>query len=951
MGAEEARKEERKRKQDRKVKEKGVGLWQRARRFVSLAAVLLTVRVPASAEEILVHYHRPEGDYTGWTLWTWNPASGTSREITPAGTDGYGLVFRLDKNDYGSNVDRIGLLPKYGDWKAKDDPDRYWTPSLGRNVFILSADKNLYSSPPDTRPRILRALLDKVNEVRVVLSKSIDRSYVRKGTVSVRLPDRSAVPVVEAVPAPGQGLKVRTILVRLGQEIDPESVAGIVVSFGAYRPAPLIPGAVVDSYRYDGELGALYSPEKTIFRTFSPTSAGVSVVIYEGPTGPPRDVVPMKRIGQGIWEAIVEGNLLDKYYKYRVKYPDAEYEVIDPYSHCNTAHNGRGMIIDDNTPVSPAPRFGIADAVIYEIHIRDFTIDPKSGIQHRGKYLGLTEEGTRLEGNPEISTGLDHIKELGVNTVQIMPFQDFDNDEASEAYNWGYMPFHFNSPDGWYATKRDDASRVREAKKMIDAFHRNGIKVVMDVVYNHTAEGNPEVRMSFNGLAPNYYYRVKDDGSYWNGSGTGNEFRTEAPMARKFIVDSMKYWVRKYDVDGFRFDLMGLIDLETLETIVRELRKIKPEIMIYGEPWAGGSTPVKVTSKGDQRGKGFAVFNDHFRDALKGGTFNTEPGFIQDGRDVEKVKKGILGSIDDFTDAPTETINYVAAHDNHTLWDRILLTTRNWTQVTKKDREQMDKLAAVAILTAQGIPFLHGGQDLLRTKDGEENSYNKPDRINMIHWEWKKKHREVFEYYRGLIALRRAHPLFRKTTADAVRRGVFFLDDDLELRVPPRAIGFVVNRGEAQDEWENVLVLMNASATSARFEIPASHWIPVANGEKAGVTPLGPPVTRSEVILPPRSSAIFYNTDPEFYQRVLLPHVAARLPHEVKLTVSAPTARRVTVAGEFNGWDMNALPMKKRPDGMWEIVLSLSRGRYEYKFVADGSWDALNKNNRILNVE
>ncbi|MEK7721265.1 MAG: alpha-amylase family glycosyl hydrolase, partial [Elusimicrobiota bacterium] len=342
-------------------------------------------------------------------------------------------------------------------------------------------------------------------------------------------------------------------------------------------------------------------------------------------------------------------------------------------------------------------------------------------------YLGAAEAGTRHPEFPLITTGLDHIAGLGVNAVHILPFQDFENGDNASVYNWGYMPVNFNSPEGSYASNPADGSRVRETKLMIDAFHRKGLKVIMDVVYNHTAETRAAV-YNFNAAAMDYYYRLNSDGTYPNGSGCGNEFRTEAPMARKFLLDSLLYWMREYRVDGFRFDLMGLIDAETAAEIMRVLKLENPGIFIYGEPWTAGATPAKGVKKGSQRSLGFAVFNDGFRDAIKGGVFSpADLGYVQAARNREGVMRGIRGAVDDFTDGPLETINYVSCHDNHTLWDRIELSVNH---EPLQNKVAMDKLANALVFTSQGIPFLHAGEEFLRTKKGEKNSYNLPDEIN-----------------------------------------------------------------------------------------------------------------------------------------------------------------------------------------------------------------------------
>ncbi len=925
--------------------------------MLGAALIIFLLIGSASAGEVLVHYNRPDGDYDNWTLWTWNPdESSKSLEVSSQGSDDFGLIFRLKMEGYG-NVKRLGILPKFKNWEKKDDPDRNWSSLAGNDVYLVSGDKNLYSTRPKLTAKVVKALIDDTDRIRLVLSKSVQSDQLRPDRISILDGDGQSHSVRSWKPADGGQGKTKVIDAYLESPFPIDRITGAAALVLDYDSGPILPGKIIDNpsvFYTDLPLGAVYAPEGTIFRTFSPTSLQVTLRLYQTATGGTPLDYPMHRTDAGLWELQVEGDCNNWYYKYLVQYVDGQYEVIDPYSRCNTSHNGRGMVVDDHTPVAAAPVFPPQDAIIYELHVRDFTIDSASGIppEYRGKYLGLTEVGTRYADDESVLTGLDHLKELGVNVVQIMPIQDFDNNEASNDYNWGYMPYHFFSPDGWYATKRDDATRVREFKQMIDALHRNGIKATMDVVFNHTAEGNPNVRMSFNGLAPNYYYRCKDDGSYWNGSGCGNEFRTESPMGRKFILDSMKYWVTECGVDGFRFDLMGLIDVETLKQAVKELRVVKPDILIYGEPWAGGETPIDKTEKGDQRGLGFGVFNDNFRDAIKGNVGNAKAsGFAQGWPEVYRIKKGIKGSIGDFAKEPTESINYVEAHDNHTLWDRIQISTNIGYPVTPEARVKMDLMAAALILTSQGIPFLQCGQEMLRTKDGDDNSYNKPDSVNEIHWSWKKENHDVFETYKALIHLRRDHPMFRMGSAAEIQGHLFFLDQDVGLRVPSNSVGYILDHGVTEDEWADAAVLFNAKSTPALFQLPHARWLPVSVGA------FRPPVYESaedgadSVTVPARTMAILYQTDATLYDRILKPVLAAnQKTRRHEFIVSAPKANRVSVAGSFNSWKADDLMLKKLPKGKWSLEMELEPGSYEYKFVADGDWKTLNDGNRQLTI-
>ncbi|MFN7930552.1 MAG: alpha-amylase family glycosyl hydrolase [Blastocatellia bacterium] len=417
--------------------------------------------------------------------------------------------------------------------------------------------------------------------------------------------------------------------------------------------------APVASHPADGlvctqPLGAIYTAEQTTFRVWAPTANQITLHLYPAPSGDEAGNFKLKKNDDGSWETTVPGDLNGTYYTYTAAGNDPRFnpdrELLDPYAHTVTAHNGRSIVVHDATPVADRPTFSMNDAVIYELHVRDFTLDPDSGIQRRGKYLGFTEADTYLTNRIDITTGLDHLTELGVNVVQVMPVSEFHTNAAEDLYGWGYDVVHHFSPAGWYATERYDTRRVSELKRMIDALHKRGLRVTLDVVFNHTFELiNKNLVFSFEGLVPGYYYRLRHDGSYWDGSGTGNEFRSEAPMARRYLVDCCKHWVTEYKVDGFRLDLLGLIDQETMLLIVDELRAIDPHLLVYGEPWGGGTSPIELTTKGKQWGRGWAVFNDDFRDALKGNVFDARAmGFIQCGNNVNAVKTGILGSVDSF---------------------------------------------------------------------------------------------------------------------------------------------------------------------------------------------------------------------------------------------------------------------------------------------------------------
>ncbi len=797
-------------------------------------------------EKTSVHYSRLSGDYDGWQLWVWDAQDNRPGfPVEPSGRDSFGLVFELDLASSGLAGKKTGLLPRLREWEDKDSPDRFVIAGEDPDMFIRQGVPEVFDELPAFTTAFVHARFTGDSSVTAAFNTPVDEAFVR---------------AQEFVLA-GAGTKYRPAGVHLSSRYSPSArldfgpgfavpaearVMGTFTLTGKIGSRPVDPGAALDAppFRHEGFLGAQTSPKGSRFAAFAPGAESVTALIYRGPKGGHQAEIRMEHRGGGLWEGRSDEDLTGRYYKYGVSRDGGYAEVLDPYAGSVTAHDGRALLHGPLPPPTEGPTFPAEDTVLYEVHIRDLTIDGFSGVKEKGKYLGFAESGTRHPSYPDLKTALDHLEELGVNAVHILPFQDFENDEADPRYDWGYMPVNFNSPEGWYATRTDDDSRRREAKAMIDAIHARGMKVIMDVVYNHTAETGGK-RFNFAGLAGNYFYRLKDDGTFYNGSGCGNEFRSESPMGRRFILDSLKRWVTEYGVDGFRFDLMGLIDLETAELIAAELKKLKPSILVYGEPWKAGDSPVDGVKKGSQRGKGYSVFNDDLRDALKGSVFEvTDLGYVQAGNYRDKVMRGIKGSIDDFADGPLETLNYVSCHDNHTLWDRIDLSAKD---ASADEKVRMDKLAQAVVFTSQGIPFLHAGEEFLRTKKGEHNSYNLPDDINGLDWTAKKRNHGVFRFYRDLIAMRNAHPAFRLRTAAEVRENLRFFEEQ-GAKVPHPAIAYTLDGEAAGDAWKKITVLINPSRKPARIKLPPGRHALVFDG--AGLV-ADPPEHKDHISVPP----------------------------------------------------------------------------------------------------
>lgn len=663
----------------------------------------------------------------------------------------------------------------------------------------------------------------------------------------------------------------------------------------------------------EAKLGAVYHSEETAFHVWAPTAPQVTLVLYEdagvyNEEGKVTDheggmEYEMVRTPDGVWSVKVAGDLHGTYYMYRIAWEQGRYTyAVDPYARAVSANGCRGAIVDlarTNPPgwendIKP-PLLQPTDAVVYELHVRDFSVDEHSGMKYKGKYKAFTETGLRdAYGN---AIGIDHLVELGITHVHLLPVFDFrtvneladPDDRTGDIYNWGYDPQNYNVPEGSYATDpADPAVRIRELKEMVQALHKQGIRVVMDVVYNHTytVDDGP-----FEPIVPGYYYRQDASGRLSNGSGVGNELATERPMVRKFIKDSLRYWAEEYHIDGFRFDLMALIDTTTMADIAEELRReVDETIMLYGEPWTGGDSPLtEQTVKGTQRGKGFAVFNDHFRHAIKGDNDGAGKGFAT-GADWHEgaVIEGMMGSIHDFAHEASESVNYVTVHDNLNLWDKILVSQGLAEEAGLLHMAEgelpgggdvqgavtaaapyscvdpANPLASMAVrravlangivLLSQGIPLLHAGDELLRTKYGDHNSYRSGDAINAIRWENKQRFRAVFDYYKGLITLRKQYPAFRMSARDRIEQHVEVLrssDQLIVLRLTEPKLPIELNPPGDHSGGAQMVVIINGNASDMKVELPPSlsMWGILADDRCAGAEPFAV-VNGADVIVP-----------------------------------------------------------------------------------------------------
>ena len=616
-----------------------------------------------------------------------------------------------------------------------------------------------------------------------------------------------------------------------------------------------------------------YTPEVTNFTLWAPTADEVRLMLFDtGDSGHAYETVSMVADKEGTWTAKVEKDLIGKFYTFNVKIKDKWMGDTPGINAKAVGVNGkRAAIIDmnatdpegwaaDKRPALASP----ADAIIYEMHHRDFSIDPSSGIQHKGKFLALTEEGTL---SPEqLATGIDHLKELGVTHVHLLPSYDYASvDETrldENKYNWGYDPQNYNVPDGSYSTDPYDPSvRIKEFKQMVQALHKAGIRVVLDVVYNHTfntAESN------FERTVPGYFYRQMPDGSFADASACGNETASNRPMMRKYMIESVLHWINEYHLDGFRFDLMGIHDIATMNEIRKAATAVDPSIIIYGEGWAAKAPQMPEDSlamkANTYRMPGIAAFSDEMRDGLRGPFNDNHQGAFLAGvpGGEESIKFGIVGAIKhpqvdndlvnyskaSWAEQPTQMVSYVSCHDDMCLVDRLNASVPG---ITPQELIKLDKLAQTAVFTSQGIPFIYAGD-----KKGVHNSYQSPDSINAIDWKRKAEHADVFAYYKGLIQLRKNHPAFRMGDADLVRKHLEFLPVE-----GSNLIAYRLKEHANSDAWEDIIVALNSRKEPAKLTVPEGKYTVVCKDGFISEKGLGT-LYGSEVIVPAQSALIIY---------------------------------------------------------------------------------------------
>lgn len=608
------------------------------------------------------------------------------------------------------------------------------------------------------------------------------------------------------------------------------------LAFNPYKDYPLYEG---------NDLGVQYTPKETVLKLWSPEAEQVKIKLYKTSLGNDLiEEIDCIKNNQGVWTGKLKGDQKDRYYTFQAKFQGKwNEENADPYAKAVGVNGKRGQIIDlsetdpEDWKNDKSPELKSAtDAIIYELHIRDLSIAANSGIKNKGKYIAFTEEGTQNKG---VLTGIDHIKDLGVTHVHILPAFDHRSiDETkldSAQFNWGYDPQNYNVPEGSYATNPEDGKvRIKEFKQMVQSMHKKGLRIVMDVVYNHTGYTH---NSNFDQLVPGYYYRQwEKDQKYSDAAACGNETASDREMMRKFIIESVVYWAKEYHIDGFRFDLMAIHDIETMNQVAAALKKVDPSIIIYGEGWTAQDSPLPEKYRAlkihANQMEGVAVFSDDIRDAIKGNVFDEKStGFIS-GNDTmkETIKIGIVAAgkhpqvnyekgyyaKQSYANNPTDVVNYVSCHDNHTLYDKLKVSRED---ATEEDLVKMHKLANTIVMTSQGIPFLHAGVEMKRTKKGEHNSYKSPDSINQIDWDLKIENKDLVNYYKDLITLRKNHSAFRMTNNQMVQKVLEFIEVNDE-----QLIIYQLKDHANNDEWKNILLIFNGSDKEKIIDLPHGNW-------------------------------------------------------------------------------------------------------------------------------
>ncbi len=843
-----------------------------------LSCVPMGSRITADAAEELIlklHYHREDGNYLDWDVWLWEE-----------GKDGAGFAFVEENGEMVATkvvtpgTTRVGFIVRTAGWGTKDIAEDQFIDiaemiSGTVHIYVESGVKGytkVYGEDAVTGVKLSKARYDG------------ESTIVAKFTGDIVNTDLNTY---FKVTGPNGDVAIKEVKAEANHEyhlvLEGELSAGrnytITCDGTEYKvvmPIIFSTEKFEEQYTYSGDdLGATYTKEKTVFRVWAPTADNVAVRLYQGGTAGTNDLIeelPMTADVNGTWVAEKSGDLNGTYYTYYVTIGDVKNEACDPYARTTGVNGKRAMVIDlaSTNPEgwendkNPNADKTFNDAVIYELHVRDLSIDESSGITNKGKYLAFTETGTKNAAGK--STGIDYIKDLGVTHVHLLPVYDFGSVDESRLnvpqFNWGYDPVNYNVPEGSYSTDPYKGEvRVREFKQMVKSMHDNGLSVIMDVVYNHVYNAG---EFCFNQIVPQYFTRINESGTYSNGSGCGNDTASERNMVRKYIVDSVLYWAEEYHIDGFRFDLVGLLDTQTINEIMEAVHAVRPDVVFYGEGWSMGTDITKfgykmATQTNSKQTPGFAYFSDTIRDALKGSVFNNkETGYISGASGKVSTLEGCFIGLTNWCSTPAQSVNYASCHDNMTLFDRIVNSTPD---ASREDQIKMNNLAAAIYMTSQGIPFMQAGEELLRSKPKasggfDENSYASSDAVNSLKWNDldNKEYQEVLDYYKGLIAFRKEHAALRMTNAADVKANITAVEN-----LDKNVMAFQINGGVNGETADNLFVIFNSNETETEIELPEGKWNVYINGEKAGTEVLK--TVKGKVKVAPISAMVLCQDD------------------------------------------------------------------------------------------
>ena len=829
---------------------------------------------------IKLHYSRSAGDYAGWNAWIWTVVQGGRRfELT--GENGEMVATMTVDGRYSNHV---SYIIRKGEWEEQEYGERridISTVACGTvHCFVTSGKeeaKTVLGDDAVITNKILAAELDYDDgTIRVRTAQPYTGDAAKAITIFDATGADKNIAITE-VAADGCAFTLK-----LNKTLELTTLYRYRLGFEGYR-TPIKTTTVYaarrfnERFTYTGkDLGCAWTKIGTTFKVWAPTAEKLEVAVYNSGTAGTNDQIsrtPMVRGEKGVWSVHIGGDLNGRYYTYLVTVNGQQAEAVDPYARTTGVNGRRGMILNLSTTnpkgwdkdCNPNPLASYTDAVLYETHVRDFSIDKSSGVskEHRGKFLAFTESGTTTPGGSP--TCLDYLKTTGITHLHLLPVYDYGSVDESKLnvpqYNWGYDPVNYNVPEGSYSTDPYHGQvRVREMKQMMKAIHDAGISVVMDVVYNHVYEAGT---FCFNQLVPGYFSRSHADGSWSNGSGCGNDTASERPMVRKYIVDSIVYWADEYHFDGFRFDLVGLLDTATINALVDAVHAKRPGTIFYGEGW---TLPTAVepgnhmaTQPNAHMTPEFAYFSDTIRNLVAGENGRTT-GFASGLKGKEDPLFHCFTADVWWCPRPTQSVNYVSCHDNYSLMDKLAISRPD---ASREDWVKMNKLAAAICLTAQGIPFMQAGEEFLREKfdkNGKrvENSYNAPDSVNAIRWSDldKPENKAAREYYRGLVAFRKCHPALRLTTKEAVAQAVRYRWITNEV-VLFEIRGKSVVPGECAD---GIVVMFNATNAQQSVDLRAAgvasgRWRVCINDRRAGIEPFAN-VVDDRVTLAPVSAMV-----------------------------------------------------------------------------------------------